>query len=137
MALTVSWEKDGLRSNDVKVNLAGNNMNVDFEAKWDVSNLNDAAFEIEAEGNGPNLGKFEFERKVDWKCDSSKFKINIIGKSSSEKGWFAEKGLNPVDTKIKVIFDYNKMNLNADIDKVVAGKRYSVGVKDNMLTLNM
>ena len=137
MALTVSWEKDGLRSNDVKVNLAGNNMNVDFEAKWDVSNPNDASFEIEAEGNGPNLGKFEFERKVDWKCDSSKFKINIIGKSSSEKGWFAEKGLNPVDTKIKVIFDYNKMNLNADIDKVVAGKRYSVGVKDNMLTLNM
>ena len=137
MALTVSWEKDGLRSNDVKVNLAGNNMNIDFEAKWDVSNLNDAGFEIEAEGNGPNLGKFEFERKVDWKCDSSKFKINIIGKSSSEKGWFAEKGLNPVDTKIKVIFDYNKMNLNADIDKVVAGKRYSVGVKDNMLTLNM
>jgi len=137
MALTVSWEKDGLRSNDVKVNLAGNDMNVDFEAKWDVSNLNDAAFEIEAEGNGPNLGKFEFERKVDWKCDSSKFQINIIGKSSSEKGWFAEKGLNPVDTKIKVIFDYNKMNLNADIDKVVAGKRYSVGVKDNMLTLNM
>ena len=137
MALTVSWEKDGLRSNDVKVNLAGNNMNVDFEAKWDVSNPNDASFEIEAKGNGPNLGKFEFERKVDWKCDSSKFKINIIGKSSSEKGWFAEKGLNPVDTKIKVIFDYNKMNLNADIDKVVAGKRYSVGVKDNMLTLNM
>ena len=142
MALTVTWKKDALdrsafRNNDVKVNLAGNNINFDFEVDWDVSNLNNAQFEIEVKGNGPNLGKFEFERKVDWKYDSSTFKTNIVGKSSSEKGWFAEKGFNPVDTKINVDFNYNKMNLNADIVKVVAGKRYAVAVKNNMLQLNM
>jgi len=142
MALTVTWEKDALdrsafRNNDVKVNLAGNNINFDFEVDWDVSNLNNAQFEVEVKGNGPNLGKFEFERKVDWKYDSSTFKTNIVGKSSSEKGWFAEKGFNPVDTKINVDFNYNKMNLNADIVKVVAGKRYAVAVKNNMLQLNM
>jgi len=142
MALTANWEKDALdrsafRNNDVKVNLAGNNINFDFEVDWDVSNLNNAQFEVEVKGNGPNLGKFEFERKVDWKYDSSTFKTNIVGKSSSEKGWFAEKGFNPVDTKINVDFNYNKMNLNADIVKVVAGKRYAVAVKNNMLQLNM
>ena len=52
-------------------------------------------------------------------------------------GWFAEKGINPVDTKINIDFNYKKMNLNADLVKVVAGKRYGVSVKNNMLQMNM
>merc|ERR1712192_155273 len=105
--------------NDVKLNLAGNNV--------------DAEFEIEAKGTGRRLGQFEFKRKIDWNTNGNNFIASIIGKSSSEKGWFAEKGLNPVDTKINVDFDYNNMNLNANIVKVVAGKRYAVAVKNNNL----
>jgi hypothetical protein len=138
MALTVSWKKDvldasGIMANDVKLNLAGNKVNADIEVEWDVSNPSDAEFEIEAKGTGSHIGQFEFKRKVDWNCNGNNFIASIIGKSSSEKGWFAEKGLNPVDTKINVDFDYNNMNLNANMVKVVAGKRYAVAVKDNNL----
>jgi len=138
MALTVSWKKDVLdgsdiMANDVKINLAGNKVNADVEIEWDVSNPLDAEFEIEAKGTGRRLGQFEFKRKVDWNCNANNFIASIIGKSSSEKGWFAEKGLSPVDTKINVDFDYNNMNLNANMVKVVAGKRYAVAVKDNNL----
>merc|ERR1712117_595115 len=100
MAITVSWEKDVLdvssvRNNGIKFNIAGNNVNVDFKANWDVSNPSAAKLEVEAKGNGLNLGKFEFSRNID--------------------------------------FNYKKMNLNADLVKVVAGKRYGVSVKNNML----
>eukprot|EP00090_Calanus_glacialis_P017890 TRINITY_DN2775_c0_g1_i2.p1 TRINITY_DN2775_c0_g1~~TRINITY_DN2775_c0_g1_i2.p1 ORF type:complete len:864 (-),score=245.27 TRINITY_DN2775_c0_g1_i2:151-2718(-) len=138
MALTVSWKNDvldasGIMANDVKLNLAGNKVNADVEVEWDVSNPSNGEFEIEAKGTGRRLGQFEFKRKVDWNCNGNNFIASIIGKSSSEKGWFAEKGLNPVDTKINVDFDYNNMNLNANMVKVVAGKRYAVAVKDNNL----
>merc|ERR1712128_295166 len=129
MALTVSWEKvvidgSGMKANDVKLNLAGNNVNADLEV------------EIEAKGTGERLGQFEFKREVNWNINGNKFNANVIGKSSSEKGWFAEKGLNPVDTKINLDFDYNSMVLNADIVKVVAGKRYGVAVKNNNLNFS-
>merc|ERR1712086_1028427 len=47
MALTVSWEKEvidgsGMKANDVKLNLAGNNVNADLEVEWDVSNPSNA-----------------------------------------------------------------------------------------------
>merc|ERR1712050_297187 len=43
MAITVSWEKEVLdvssvRNNGIKFNIAGNNVNVDFKANWDLSN---------------------------------------------------------------------------------------------------
>ena len=142
MAITASWEKEVkcskcVKQNGVKVNISGNNVNVDFKADWDVSNPSAAKLEVEARGNGPNLGKFEFSRSIDWTYNHNTFKTNIVGKSSSEKGWFAEKGINPVDTKIAIDFNYKNMNLNADIVKVVAGNRYGVSVKNNMLQMNM
>merc|ERR1719187_72128 len=142
MAITVSWEKDVLdvssvRNNGIKFNIAGNNVNVDFKANWDVSNPSAAKLEVEAKGNGPNLGKFEFSRNIDWTYNHNTFKTNIVGKSSSEKGWFAEKGINPVDTKINVDWTYNHNTFKTNIVKVVAGKRYGVSVKNNMLQMNM
>jgi hypothetical protein len=141
LAVTVSWEKDApdgsaLKANDVKVNIAGNNINVDIEAEWDISNIRAAELEVEVKGNGPRLGQFEFKRDINWAINGDVFKGSVIGKSNSEKGWFAEKGLNPVDTKINWNFDASNMNLNADIVKVVAGKRYAVGVKNNNLELS-
>lgn len=58
--------------------------------------------------------------------------LQTIGKSSSEKGWLQRRDLAQL-TKINVDFDYNNMNLNANMVKVVAGKRYAVAVKDNNL----
>jgi len=141
MALTVSWKNEvidgsGMKANDVKINLAGNKVNADIDVEWDVSNPSNAQFEIEAKGTGRRLGQFEFKREVNWNFSSNKFNANVIGKSSSAKGWFAEKGFSPIDTKINLDFDYNTMVLNANIVKVVAGKRYAVAVKDNNLDLS-
>merc|ERR1712027_216792 len=101
----------------------------------------DRSFKQQVElGNGQKMAI-----TVSWEKDvldvssvrNNGIKFNIVGNSSSEKGWFAEKGINPVDTKINVDFNYKKMNLNADLVKVVAGKRYGVSVKNNMLQMNM
>jgi len=140
-ALTVSWKNDaldgsGFKSNEIKYNLAGNNLNIDGELNWDVANPADGEIEFELKGNGPNLGNFEFSRDFEWNINGDKLIANIIGKSSSQKGWFAEKGLSPVDTKVNIDFDVNEMNLNANMVKVVNGKRYAIGVKDNNLDIS-
>merc|ERR1711893_75999 len=140
-ALTVSWKNDaldesGLKSNEIKCNLAGNNLNIDGEFNWDVANPADGEIEFELKGNGPNLGNFEFSRDFEWNINGDKLIANIIGKSRSQKGWFAEKGLSPVDTKVNIDFDINEMNLNANMVKVVNGKRYAIGVKDNNLDIS-
>merc|ERR1712156_424851 len=140
-ALTVSWKNDaldgsGLKTNEIKCNLAGNNLNIDGEFSWDVTNPADGEIEFELKGNGPNLGNFEFSRDFEWNIKGDKLIANIIGKSSSQKGWFAEKGLSPVDTKVNIDFDVNEMSLNANMVKVVNGKRYAIGVKDNNLDIS-
>eukprot|EP00092_Neocalanus_flemingeri_P037349 GFUD01040673.1.p1 GENE.GFUD01040673.1~~GFUD01040673.1.p1 ORF type:complete len:859 (-),score=238.55 GFUD01040673.1:100-2478(-) len=142
MALTATWKNEvlggsGIRENEVKLNLAGGKVNIDGEIKWDMTNPADAEFQIEAKGTGRRLGQFEFKRKVDWEFTGNQFIASIIGKSSSQKGWFADKGFSPVDTKVNVNFDYNNMNLNGNMVKVVAGKRYAIAVKDNNLVFNL
>merc|ERR1711923_68919 len=141
MSLTVSWENNfvagsGMSANGIKCNLAGNNLNADSELGWDISNPADGKLEFEIKGTGPRLGNFEFSRDFDWNIRGDKLIANIIGKSSSQKGWFAEKGLSPVDTKINIDFDVHKTNLNAKLVKVVNGMRYAVGVKDNNLDIS-
>merc|ERR1712123_119930 len=141
MALTVSWKNDaldasGIRENEVKINLAGE-VNFDGELEWDLTNPANAEFEIKAKGTGKRLGQFEFKRKVDWGFSGNQIIASIIGKSSSQKGWFADKGFSPIDTKVNINFDYSNMNLNANMVKVVAGKRYALAVKDNSLVFNL
>jgi len=138
MALSVSWKNDavegsGMKENEIKINLAGNKVNIDGELEWDITNPADVEFEIEAKGTGRRLGKFEFHRKVEMKCTGSEVSAAIVGKFKSQKGFFADKGMSPIDTKININFDYNKMNLNGNMVKVVAGKRYAIAVKDNNL----
>merc|ERR1711892_1879 len=142
MALTVSWKNDaldasGIRENEVKINLAGGKVNVDGGLVWDLTNPADAEFEIEAKGTGRHLGQFEFKRKVDWEFSGNQIIASIIGQSSSQKGWFADKGFSPIDTKVNINFDYSNMNLNANMVKVVAGQRYAIAVKDNSLVFNL
>jgi len=138
MALTVSWASDGsAQSNSIKMNLAGDNINADVDVDWDVTNPLNGDFEVEAKGTGPRLGQFEFEREIDWDFNGNRLVAKIIGKSSSTKGPFAAKGLSPIETKINIDFDVNKVNLNADLVKVIAGRRYAVNVKDNTLGLSL
>merc|ERR1712083_1133651 len=120
MSLTVSWENyfvdgSGMSANAIKCNLAGNNLNADSELEWDISNPAEGKLEFEIKGTGLRLGNFEFSRDFDWNIRGDKLIANIIGKSSSQKGWFAEKGLSPIDTKINIDFDVNEMNLNANM----------------------
>jgi len=141
MALTVSWKNEVkctkcIIENEVKINLAGGKVNVDGRLVWDLTNPANAEFEIEAKGTGNRLGQFEFKRKVDWEFSGNSLIASIIGKSSSQKGWFADQGFSPIDTKVNINFDYSNMNLNANMVKVVAGKRYAVAVKDNNLDLS-
>merc|ERR1711892_395543 len=141
MALTVSWKNDALdgsavRENDVKIHLAGGKVSIDGGLVWDLTNPADAKFEIEAKGTERHLGQFEFKRKVDWEFSGNQIIATIIGQSSSQKGWFADQGFSPIDTKVNINFDYSNMNLNANMVKVVAGKRYAVAVKDNNLDLS-
>ena len=96
----------------------------------DLTNPADAEFEIELKGTGRQLGHFEFKHGVDLELSGNNFIAKMIRKSSSTKGWFAEKGFFPVETK--VIVDFN-MNLNADMFKSAAGKRYAIAVKDTNL----
>merc|ERR1712106_1004998 len=127
----------GNKSFKQQIELAGGKVNVDGGLVWDLTNPADAKFEIEAKGTGRHLGQFEFKRKVDWEFSGNQIIASIIGQSSSQKGWFADKGFSPIDTKVNINFDYNNMNLNANMVKVVAGQRYAIAVKDNSLVFNL
>ena len=55
------------------------------------------------------------------------------GTSRSDQGWFAENGLSPIDTKVKMQYCTMAHKINGEFIKVVPGWEYKVFIKDNKI----